>query len=135
MFTLSLVTPEKKIVTDMELDDLVVPAFRGELNILPGHAPLMTTLGTGLLRYKLKGESEYTAAVISWGYCEVHPTGVNVLAETAETLEEIDRARAEEAQARAEKALVDPSLEPDQIKKFQRKLQRARARLSAGQTH
>lgn len=135
MFTFSLVTPEKKIVTDVELENLVVPAFRGELNILPGHSPLMTTLSTGTLRYKIKGESEFIQAVISWGYCEVHPGGVNVLAETAETLEEIDRQRAKEALERAEKALVDPSLEPDQISKLQRKLQRARARLAVSQAH
>ena len=130
MFKFSLVTPEKKIVTDIELEDLVVPSFRGELNILPGHSPLMTTLSTGILKYKAKGESKHSEAVISWGYCEVSPAGVNVLAETAESLEEIDKERAQQALEEAQKRLTDPSLEADQIHKFQRKLDRARARLS-----
>ena len=50
MFSLTLVTPEKKLLTDVEIEEIIVPAFRGELNILPGHAPLMSTLGIGLLR-------------------------------------------------------------------------------------
>lgn len=133
MFKFSLVTPEKKIVTDIELDDLIVPAFRGELNILPGHAPLMTTLGTGVLKYKAKDSTKYENAVISWGYCEVTPVGVNVLAETAETLEDIDNERALAAVKKAEKTLLEPNLEPDQIRKFQRKLDRARARIELSQ--
>lgn len=130
MFKFSLVTPEKKIVTEVDLESLVVPSYRGELNILPGHSPLMTTLSTGILKFKAKGESKFTSAVISWGYCEVSPTGVNVLAETAESLEEIDKERAKKALEEAKKRLVDPSLEPDQIQKLQRKLERANARLS-----
>ena len=129
MFKFSLVTPGKKIVTDIDLEDLIVPAHRGELNILPGHSPLMTTLSTGILRFKEKGQSQFQEVVVSWGYCEVSPTGVNVLAETAETLEELDAERAKNAVDKAEKALLEPDLEPDQIKKLQRKLDRARARI------
>src|SRR5687768_14388596 len=110
MFILNLVTPEKKLVTDLEIDEVIVPAFRGQLDILPGHAPLMTTLGTGLLKYRAKGATGFESVVVSWGYCEVHPQGVVVLAEIAESLEEIDRARAEEALKKAQAALVDPLL-------------------------
>lgn len=131
MFVLNLVTPEKKLVTDLEIDEVIVPAFRGQLDILPGHAPLMTTLSTGVLRYKSKGASKYETVIVSWGYCEVHPDGVIVLAETAESLEEIDRPRAEQALQKAQQALVDPLLEADQIEMFQRKLARAQARLGA----
>ena len=87
MFTLNLVTPEKRIVQDAEIDEVVVPAFRGQLDILPGHAPLMTTLGTGVLKYKLKGAANYETVVVGWGYAQVNPTGVVILAETAEMLE------------------------------------------------
>lgn len=131
MFVLNLVTPEKKLVTDLEVEEVLVPAFRGQLDILPGHAPLMTTLSTGILKYKAVGSAKYETVVVSWGYCEVHPDGVIILAETAESLEEISRERAELAMQKAQKALVDPFLEADQIEMFQRKLARAEARLSA----
>lgn len=138
MFTLNLVTPSKRLLTDGEVEEVIVPAFRGQLDILPGHAPLMTTLSTGVLKYRLKGQSKYESVVVSWGYMEVHADGVIVLAETAESLEEIDRARAELAMKQAQQRLMDPFLEPDQMEVLQRKLTRAQARLSAldsGTTH
>ena len=131
MFTLNLVTPEKKMVTDLEVEEVIVPGFKGELDILPGHAPLMTTLGTGVMRYRAKGESKFETSVVSWGYAEVHPEGVIVLAEVAESLEELDRARTEAALKEAEAALVDPLLEADQMEMMQRKVAQNQARLKA----
>lgn len=130
-FKLNLVTPEKRIVTDDEVEEVIIPGHRGQLDILPGHAPLITTLSTGLLKYRLKGSSNFEGVVVSWGYCEVHAEGVTVLAETAESLAEIDRQRAEEALKKAEARLMEPILEPDQIETLQRKLRRAQARLDA----
>lgn len=131
MFQLNLVTPEKVILTETEIEEVIVPGFMGELNILPGHAPLMTTLDIGVLRYRLKGQSDYGRVVISWGYCEVNPQGITVLAETAESIDEINRERAERALRKSKEQLFEPDLSPDQIKKFQRKVQRAEARLAA----
>ncbi len=131
MFVLNLVTPEKKLVTDLEIDEVIVPAYRGQLDILPGHAPLMTTLSTGILKYKAKGASNFETVVVSWGYAEVHPEGVIVLAEVAESLEEIDRARAEAALRAAQAKLVDPLLEADQVEMMQRKVARNQTRLEA----
>jgi F-type H+-transporting ATPase subunit epsilon len=131
MFVLNLVTPEKKLVTDLEIDEVIVPAYRGQLDILPGHAPLMTTLSTGILKYKAKGASSHETVVVSWGYCEVHPEGVIVLAEIAESLEEIDRQRAEAALKTAQAKLLDPLLEADQMEMMQRKVARNEARLEA----
>lgn len=128
---LSLATPDKKIVDGLEIDELIVPGHRGQLDILPGHAPLVTTLTAGTLKYRAKGTSTYETVVVSWGFCEVHPEGVIVLAETAETLEEINRERAIAALAKAKKMIVDPSLEPDQIVAYQRKMQKAEARIEA----
>ncbi|MCB0350581.1 MAG: ATP synthase F1 subunit epsilon, partial [Bdellovibrionales bacterium] len=96
MFTLTLVTPQKKLLTDVEIEEVIVPAFRGQLNILPGHAPLMTTLTAGTLKVRRKGETAFKSAAISWGYCEVSSNGVNVLADTAEWPEEIDKKRVED---------------------------------------
>ena len=91
MFLLNLVTPEKRLVTELEVEEVRVPGYRGHLDILPGHSPLMTTLSTGVLKYRAKGSDKLETVVVSWGYCEVNPFGVTVLAETAESLAEIDR--------------------------------------------
>lgn len=128
MFTLTLVTPEKRLVAGAEIEEVFVPADRGELNILPGHVPLMTTLTTGILRYRLKGEAKLNAVAISWGYCQVNPQGVNVLAETAERPEEIDRNRLETALRTAQSRLSSSDLDSDAIIKYQQKLARAEVR-------
>lgn len=129
MFTLTLVTPEKKLLTNMEIEEAIVPGHRGELNILPGHAPLMTTLDAGVLRYRPKGESTFKRAAISWGYCEVFPQGINVLADTAEMPEEIDPDRAKRAFDEAQKRLLLANIPVEEMTLLQRKVQRAQARL------
>lgn len=135
MFILNLVTPEKRLATDLEVDEVVIPGERGQLTLLPGHTPLITTLGVGLVKYRLKGKSEFEpSVVVSWGYCEVNPSGVNVMAETAESIEEIDRDRAAEALKTAQKKLTEPNLEPNQIQKYQRKMKRAFTRIEAHKT-
>jgi F-type H+-transporting ATPase subunit epsilon len=134
MFVLNLVTPEKKIASDLEVEEVVIPAERGQLTLLPGHAPLITTLHTGVVKFRAKGAQTFTSAVVSWGYCEVNPNGVNVLAETAESVEEIDRERAEAALKKAQKRLAEPNMEPDQIRKYQRKVKRALARIDHTKT-
>ncbi len=128
MFTLTLVTPEKKILAGAEIEEVFVPGERGELNILPGHAPLMTSLETGILRYRLKGEAKLFAVAISWGYCQVNPQGVNVLAETAERPEEINRERLETALRTAQSRLSASDIDSESIIKYQQKLQRAEVR-------
>ncbi len=128
---LSLATPDKKIADGIEIDELIVPGYRGQLDILPGHAPLVTTLTAGTLKYRVKGSSTFESVVVSWGFCEVHPDGVIVLAETAETLEEINRERALAALANAKKMIVDPSLDVDQIVHYQRMMKKAEARIEA----
>lgn len=82
MFVLNLVTPEAKLVLDQELEEVVVPTHTGEINVLPGHAPLFALMEPGVITYKLKGKEKVIMAV-SWGYCEVFPGGVNVLVENA----------------------------------------------------
>lgn len=128
MFTLTLVTPEKRLVAGTEIEEVFVPADRGELNILPGHAPLMTTLTPGILRYRLKGETKLNAVAISWGYCQVNPLGVSVLAETAERAEEIDKTRLETQIRTASSRLSSSDIDSESIVKFQHKLAVAEAR-------
>jgi F-type H+-transporting ATPase subunit epsilon len=116
MLKLNLVTPIKKLVTELEVDEVFVPAYKGELNILPGHAALVTTLSTGIMKYRAKGSSRLVHAAISWGYCEVFNDVVTVLAETAETADEIDMGRAEDALRRANQALSKNSKTSRSIK-------------------
>lgn len=132
MFTLTLVTPDKRLLTDVEVDEVIVPAWRGQLDILPGHAPLMTTLSAGVLKVRLKGEANYKTAAISWGYLEVNPKGVNVLADTAEWAEEVNVVRAEESLKQAQERLAQAGLSPDEYALARRKVLKEQARLDIG---
>ena len=128
-----LVTPTRSLVCGQEIEELFVPAFRGELNILPGHAPLVSVLTEGVLRYRLKGRSQPEVVALSWGYLEVTPQGVQVLAETAELPKDIDIHRAKSALRRAEEALSQSDITPEDIEKYQKKVRRAQARMDTHQ--
>lgn len=128
MFTLTLVTPEKKILAEAPITEVFVPAFKGELNILPGHAPLMTTLQTGILRYRAANSTELTPVAISWGYCQVFAGGVNVLAETAEQVTEVDLKRALAARKHAEEQVKMIDLSSEERERYYRKIERSKIR-------
>jgi F-type H+-transporting ATPase subunit epsilon len=133
MLTLSLLTPAKKVLVDVAITEVFVPTEAGELNILEGHAALMAILDTGVLKYKASGSSNFQQVAISWGYLEVAKDQITVLAETAETPEMIDVKRAEDSRFKAEKTLLDTSLEKEQFKKYQLKLNRALIRVQVAQ--
>lgn len=126
---LSIVTPVKKVVTDIEVDSVTIPAYAGEITILDQHASLITTLESGVLSFKEKGSSEEQRISISWGYCEVLGEEISVLAETAESKSEID---AERSQKAIESALDSMSKtdDVDMVEKYNRKIKRAEARLN-----
>lgn len=129
MFKLNFATPEKKIVADLELEEITLPAFRGELNILAGHSPLMTTLGAGILSYKLKNGTSNKLA-IGWGYCQVSPEGVNVLAETAVEQDAVNLKASERTLEDLEKRLVGESLDDHHWETTQQDIARIKAELS-----
>ncbi len=106
MFKLNLLTPERKAVFDQEISQVTLPAYSGEITILPGHAPMITTLGTGILRYRIKNVDRTFKAVVSWGYCEVTPEGVNVLAEFMQTPEEVSVTNSQAVLKTEEKKLI-----------------------------
>ena len=101
--TLELATPTRLVVT-VEADEVVVPGSLGYFGVLPGHAPLLATLGIGEVTYRI-GREEYHVA-ISGGFAEVRNDKVIILADVAETPGDIDRARAERARDRAESRLA-----------------------------
>ena len=100
--TLELATPSR-LVVGAEIDDVVIPGSQGYFGVLPGHAPLLATLGIGELTYHV-GREEFHVA-IAGGFAEVRNDKVIVLADVAETPADIDRARAERARDRAEARL------------------------------
>ncbi len=100
---LTVVTRERKIV-EVDVEEIVLPAFDGEIGILPGHTPLLTTLRIGQMRYRTG--STVNRLVLSWGFAEVLPDRVIVLAERGVLPAEIDYAAAESERTAAEKELA-----------------------------
>ena len=101
---LDIVTPERKIFSD-EVDVVVVPGIEGEMGVLPQHAPLVTTLAPGELRYTKGNKDEELA--IGQGFVEVTATKVSVLTDMAMSDDEIDETAVQEALERAEKSLTE----------------------------
>jgi F-type H+-transporting ATPase subunit epsilon len=100
--TLEVATPTRLVVAET-VDEVVMPGSEGYFGVLPGHAPLLATLGIGELMYR-KGSAEYHLA-LSGGFAEVRNDKVIVLGEHAERPDEIDRERAQRARERAERRL------------------------------
>ena len=100
-----VVTGEREVLVEDDVDMVVAPGIEGQFGILPRHAPLVTTLTPGELRITKGGDERVLA--IGGGFLEAGPTRVMVLADTAEHAEEIDIARAEEARRRAQDALTN----------------------------
>ena len=126
---LSLLTPEKRIVMNQEVDEVLVPGHNGELDILPGHSPLMTLLSTGILRWRLKGSTELNKIVVSWGYCEVNPEGVIVLAESSVLPEEVQPDAFKAEIKTLETKLGTESLDKEHWDEAQRRLSELKASL------
>jgi F-type H+-transporting ATPase subunit epsilon len=99
---LEVVTPEGLLLRE-EVDEVIAPGSEGYFGVLPGHTPFLSTLGIGEITVFTGGAKYYLTCF--WGFCEVLPDRVNILAELGERAEDIDAARAESAKARAEAAL------------------------------
>lgn len=121
-----LVTPQRIVYADDEVDMVIAPGADGELGILPNHAPLLAALGIGELRVR-KGTEEQSFAVHG-GYLEVLANKAIVMASLAEPAGEIDMARAEEARERAERRYRDKPEGLD-MARLQAALRRSRVRL------
>lgn len=101
--TLEIVTPDRALVTE-KVDEVQLPGAEGYFGVLPGHTPLLATLQVGELWYRVRQQRHYLA--IAFGFVEVMPDRVTVLAQIAERADEIDVARAEAARRRAEDRLA-----------------------------
>jgi F-type H+-transporting ATPase subunit epsilon len=126
-FQLEIVTPEKKVV-DTAAEEVQIPGKNGYIGILPGHAPLITELSVGEITFRENSTEQRLA--VAWGFAEILPNKVTILAETAERPSEIDVDRARKAKERAEQRLTSGDTSVD-VNRALDALNRAQARLDA----
>ncbi len=129
---LEVVTPKGAIVSDT-VDIVTAPGFAGEFGVLANHAPFLSTIKVGTLRYKKEGNE--VELMISGGFCEVSNNKITFLVESAERGTEIDVDRALRAKERAEKRLLQAREQQEKIDRTRAEaaLQRALARLKVAQ--
>jgi F-type H+-transporting ATPase subunit epsilon len=126
---LEIVTPDRLLLSE-EVDEVSIPGSEGYLGILPGHLPLLTLLGIGILSYR-QGTEKHVYSV-SGGFAEVVPDRVIIVADTLERPEEIDANRARAAKERAESQLAS-SQDSSGVERSMQELLRATARLQVSQ--
>lgn len=125
-FLLEVVTPHGLVVSS-KVEEAYVPGSQGDFDILPGHAPLLTSLRIGELHYKWDKEVHYLA--VNRGFAEVTPVRTTVLVDTAESAGDIDVERAQAAKARAEEKLKTLTPKDAAYPQELEALERARVRL------
>ena len=124
--TLELVTPEK-VAMSAQADAVVLPAFEGEMGVLPDHAPFLVQLKMGEVRVTRGGET--TRFAVSGGFAEVRDNKVSLFAETAELAGEIDAERARQALEKAKGDLVRKDIDPLTLAAAEAAMRRAQVRL------
>ena len=126
--TLELVTPDRPVVRQ-SVSEVQIPGSEGYLGVLPGHTPLLTTLTVGELWFLQDGEKHYVS--VAFGFAEVLPDRVTILAQVAERAEDVDVARAREAQRRAQERLSKSAVDID-FERARISLMKALIRLQVG---
>ena len=107
---LQIVSADRSLVNE-QVDEVEIPGSDGYFGVLPGHTPLLALLGAGELWYRQGQEKHYL--VIAFGFAEVQPDAVTILAQIAEKADDVDIARAEAAKRRAEERLATPAMQMD----------------------
>ncbi len=107
---LQIVSADRALVNET-VDEVQIPGANGYLGVLPGHTPLLTTLQVGQLWYRQGAEKHYLA--IAFGFAEIQPDRVTILAQIAERAEDIDASRADAAKRRAEERMAKPTVDID----------------------
>jgi F-type H+-transporting ATPase subunit epsilon len=128
-FQLEIVTPEKLVVKD-SAEEVQIPGRNGYLGVLPGHAPLITELGAGEISYRAGGQLHRFS--LAWGFAEVLPDRVTILAETVERADEIDVPRAQQSLKKAEESFNSAQTE-EEYSIATGKIRRAQARIEVAQ--
>src|SRR5579863_3441417 len=125
---LQVVTPERHVLQE-NVQAVEIPGKEGYLGVLPGHAPLITELGIGILAYRKESETRYLTII--HGYAEVLPDRVIVLAEISERSEEIDPERSRAAHDRARAELAKAGAGTPEWEREKLAIERAAVRLEA----
>jgi F-type H+-transporting ATPase subunit epsilon len=128
--TVELITPERSLITESGIDQLVAPSVDGQVTILPRHAPLLTILDPGVVLVRRAGSDEVLA--VSGGFLQVHENRVTILADASERSDEVDRERAERARAEAEREISEAQ-DFDSMLEARIRLMRALSRLRAAE--
>lgn len=121
---LEVVTPDR-LLFSQQVDEVIAPGTDGEFGVLPGHCHFLSTLRIGELRYRVGETTSYMSVL--WGFAEVTPQRVTILAEIAEKAEDIDVERAQAAVAQAEQRLEVGGL-PSEVEEAKVSLEKARLR-------
>jgi F-type H+-transporting ATPase subunit epsilon len=136
--SLEVVTPYRTVLIE-DVESVTLPGIEGELGILPEHIPLLTTLDTGIMSYQ-NSSGNTQAIAVHWGYAQVEGNSVRVLAELAETADEIDIERAKDAEKKAKDILlsetsstIDWEKEQSRQDKYESKLKRSIVRQKVAQ--
>jgi F-type H+-transporting ATPase subunit epsilon len=124
---LVVVTRERKIV-ETDVEEVILPGYSGELGVLPGHTPLLAVLRVGIMRYREGGK--ISSLVLSWGFAEVLPERVIVMAETAKLPAEIDAAAAQAALRDAEQEIADLSSHDPEFAQVEARLEESVAMIN-----
>ena len=128
--TVELITPERSLITESGVDQLVAPSVDGQVTILPRHAPLLTILDPGVVLVRRDGSDEVLA--VTGGFLQVHENRVTILADASERSDEVDRERAERARAEAERQISEAQ-DFDSMLEARIRLMRALSRLRAAE--
>ena len=121
---LEVVTPDKLIFSEY-VDQILAPGTEGDFGVLPGHCPFLTTLRIGELEYWVGEKVQYMSVL--WGFTEVTPNKVTVLAEIAEKAEDIDVEQAKQKVAEAKASLERGGI-PSELEEAKISLEKARLR-------
>jgi F-type H+-transporting ATPase subunit epsilon len=125
-FRLHVVTPERELI-DRQVKSVTAPGIEGEFGVLAGHTEFFTTLGSGEISYEDDSGIHFLA--VSWGYAEVKPDSVAILAENAELAEEIDFDRAIKDRDEWEKKLRELGPNDEYYEIYKAKRERASTRV------
>ena len=107
---LHIVSADRSLVNE-PVDEVEIPGAEGYFGVLPGHTPLLALLGAGELWYRQGQETHYL--MMAFGFAEVQPDRVTILAGAAERADEVDVVRAQAAKQRAEERLQKPEIDMD----------------------
>jgi F-type H+-transporting ATPase subunit epsilon len=129
---LEIVAPSRQVVRSERVDEVIAPGSEGEFGVLPGHTPFLATLKVGMLSYREGTEWHHLA--VEWGYAEVGPERIVILAEGADRAADIDLSEARIEKDRAEKLLAEKLSDKD-YEKARIDLMRAMIRIQVAEKH